>query len=126
MTHIDPKQKSSKNKLTNQKTAVWEKRQMGNVLLIIILGIRFFVGRDAIRLKSILLNKNDDLLAGPGWRMHFGHFGSFCTLLIVFGSKKRNFFQSFSQVRSKTRRRRKIREIRGTFFVDTFIHEISR
>ena len=33
--------------MTNQKTAVWEKRQMGNVLLIIILGIKMFLAEAA-------------------------------------------------------------------------------
>ena len=39
MTKHDPKQKARKQK-SNQQTAVWEKRQMGNFLLIIILGFR--------------------------------------------------------------------------------------
>ena len=34
------KTKSSNEQMTNQISAVWEKRQMGNVLLIIILGIK--------------------------------------------------------------------------------------
>ena len=42
--------KLTKNKLTNQISAVWEKRQMGNVLLIIILGIKICLAEAATHL----------------------------------------------------------------------------
>ena len=64
MTKIVPTKKKSNKKLTKQKTAVWEKRQMGNVLLIIILGIRICLA-ELSRVKSILLEKT--AICWPGW-----------------------------------------------------------
>ena len=49
--------------MTNQKTAVWEKRQMGNVLLIIIFVIRICLAELGPS-KVHFTEKNDDLLAG--------------------------------------------------------------
>ena len=49
--------------MTNQQTAVWEKRQMGNVLLIIILGFRILMA-ELSSSKVHFTKKNSHVLAG--------------------------------------------------------------
>ena len=50
--------------MSHHGTAVWEKRQMGNVLLIIIFVIRIVLA-ELSPSKVHFTGKNDDLLAGP-------------------------------------------------------------
>ena len=64
LTKIVPQKKGAIFKKSIHGTAVWEKRQMGNVLLIIILVIRSVLA-ELSPSKVNFTEKNDDLLAGP-------------------------------------------------------------
>ena len=62
MTNIFPKINAELKK-SNQTRAVWEKRQMGNVLLIIIFVIRIVLA-ELSSSKVHFTEKNSHLLAG--------------------------------------------------------------
>ena len=64
LQNIVQTKKSAKLKKSNQTRAVWEKRQMGNVLLIVIFVIRICLA-ELSSSKVHFIFKNSHLLAGP-------------------------------------------------------------
>ena len=64
MSNIVPKKKNAKLEKSIHGTAVWEKRQMGNVLLIIIFGIRICLAELGPSKVNFTEKRNTFLLAG--------------------------------------------------------------
>ena len=119
------------HKLTNQFSAVWEKRQMGNVLLIIILGIKIVLAETVTQLDQLYLQKST--ICWLGWPARFkiinrkknrmfGRIGKASSKVFEsrFGISVKNYPRNLFLVQKKVSRQKMVQQLaRGLKIVET-------